>query len=97
MEKKVIFFDFFGVISNEVGTKWLYDNMPDKVYIAKKEIFTNGDIGLWDEEKVFSELGKLINKSAKQVCDEWISMFDLNKQTLNLVSRLRKNYKTCYA
>lgn len=96
MEKKVIFFDFFGVISNEVGTNWLYNNMPDKVYTAKKELFTNGDIGLWDEEKVFSEVGKLVNKSAQQVYDEWMNTFDLNIQTLNLISRLRKNnYKTC--
>ena len=96
MEKKVIFFDFFGVISNEVGTNWLYNNMPDNVYTAKKELFTNGDIGLWDEEKVFSEVGKLVNKSAQQVYDEWMNTFDLNIQTLNLISRLRKKSSISY-
>ena len=94
MEKKLIVFDFFGVISSEIAPVWLrkYFNEEDAKRI-KAEIVSKVDSGEITEMELYRQLGKLANVSADEVAKEWMDLVKINDRLVNFIKELKENYK----
>ena len=94
MEKKLIVFDFFGVISSEIAPVWLrkYFNEEDAKRI-KAEIVSKVDSGEITEMELYRQLGKLANVSAEEVAKEWMDLVKINDRLVNFIKELKENYK----
>ena len=93
---KAIIFDFAGVIGNDAYWVWLREKIPDlenkKSYFQDLSVKVDrGDIS----NREFTELaGKGVNVPAEDVWKEIFKRIKINYPLLDLISRLKKRYKT---
>ena len=92
--KKVIFFDFFGVICSEISPIWFkkhYDEEHAK--IIKEEIMSKADLGIINEEEVYDLISSRLNIPSNQIKEEWTSLIKINDSLVNYIKELKKEYK----
>jgi len=94
MEKKLIVFDFFGVISSEIAPIWLrkYFNEEDAKRI-KAEIVSKVDSGEITEMELYRQLGELASVSPDKVAKDWMDLVKINDRLVNFIKELKENYK----
>ena len=92
-DKKVIVFDFFGVISSEVAPFWLeryFDKETAKE--IKSKIVSQVDSGELTENELNLKLAELTNVSAETVKKEWKELVKIDSELVNYIKELRKEY-----
>ncbi len=92
---KAIIFDFAGVIATESFMIWLSENIPD--FNNKKQIYLDlsyqVDSGKISAAEFSRILGKDTGKNPEDVWPEIFSLITINPSMIQLLKKLRKNYK----
>ncbi|MCR5153536.1 MAG: HAD family phosphatase [Lachnospiraceae bacterium] len=95
MKKKLIIFDFFNVICNEISPTWMRRYLSDaEADRAKLEIVGKADTGEYSEMKMYEELSKLTGVPAKDVGKQWQEMAQVREDMVAFIKDLSKSYKT---
>ena len=94
MEKKLIIFDFFGVISSEIAPVWLrkYFNEEDAKRI-KSEIVSKVDSGEITEMELYRQLGELANVTPDEVAKDWMDLVKINEELVEFIRKIKENHK----
>lgn len=94
MSKKLIIFDFFGVMSSEVAPTWLRKYFDeDNAIRIKKEIVSRVDSGEISEDELNNELGILANIPADTVKKEWMEIVKINDSLVDFIKSIKNDYK----
>lgn len=90
MTKKIIVFDFFGVICSEIAPLWLrkYFNCDSATEI-KTTFVGQADVGKVSEQELFMILGELANISAARVEEEWYSLVKIDLSVVDYIRELK--------
>lgn len=84
---KILFTDFFGVVVQDSGNKWLASHNLSEY---KKDIFPLGDIGEISEDEVFSRLSELSGVPKQEIFDNFETFAVLNENTVKMLRKLKK-------
>ncbi len=91
--KKVVLFDFFGVIGYELSPVWFRRYFDDSIADATKHRLVNpGDLGAISEEEMFENIGREVGVDAKQVRREWMELVTINEEMVNFIKEVKKSY-----
>ncbi|MCD8342600.1 MAG: HAD-IA family hydrolase [Clostridiales bacterium] len=92
MDKKLIIFDFFGVVSTEVAPQWFRRYFPpEEADRRKAALCAPADRGDIDETEYFCRLGILTGEEPGQVMADWLALAEMNRPLLPLLAQLRAN------
>ena len=92
--KKYIFFDFFGVICSEISPVWFRRHFEEnKAKIIKEEIMSKGDLGILNEEEIFSLISSRMNIPINDIKEEWDNLIKINDELVNYIKTLKTKYK----
>ena len=89
--KKIILFDFFGVISSEVAPKWFarfFDEAEAKR--IKDELVGPGDLGLKSEDEIFEGVASVCKVKKEDVRDAWYEIARIDTDVVEYIKNLRK-------
>ena len=76
MAEKLIIFDCFGVIFEEVAPTFLKKFLAeDKALVIKEELFVPADLGKITYEQLLDNMAKVLGADKKKMIEEWNSMF----------------------
>ncbi len=91
--KKIILFDFFGVICSEIAPIWFrrYFGNEDADRI-KHEIVAPGDLGKRSEDEVFRLAAAACYVYIEQVRDEWYALAKINTELVEFIKNVKKEY-----
>ena len=92
--KKVILFDFFGVICSEVSPVWFRRHFEEAEAVAiKNDIVAKGDLGTISEDEVFARISELTGVSSEDIRREWEEASFINGELVEYIRRLRERYE----
>lgn len=88
--KKVMLFDFFGVICSEIAPFWLrrYFGEAEAVEI-KADIVARGDLGSVGEEEMFSLISERCGIAPERIRTEWEEYISINESLVRYITELR--------
>lgn len=88
--KKVILFDFFGVICSEVSPVWFRRHFDESEAVAiKNDIVAKGDLGIISEDDVFTRISERTGVPAEDIRREWEESSFINGELVEYIRRLR--------
>ena len=91
--KKVILFDFFGVISSEVAPKWFARFFDDaEAKRIKDELVSPGDLGNKNEEEILEDVAAVCSADKEYVRAEWYKLAEVDKKIVEYIKKLRKSH-----
>lgn len=91
MKNKLIIFDCFGVIFDEIAPVFLKKYLPDEqAAIVKDRIFIPADLGLISYEQIFDEISKELNMNKDDIRTEWEGLIRLHDDMIPVIEDLRK-------
>lgn len=91
--KKVVLFDFFGVISSEIAPIWFRQYYEEAEAIAiKAEISTKGDLGIISETEMFSIISERTNIPAEQIKQDWYALVKINTWLVDFIKKVKTKY-----
>ena len=94
MNYKAIIFDFYGVVSSEVGIVWLKSKFGDeKAKEIEKRYGPIADKEEITEEELFEAMGKLAQEDPKEVRKAWLKLAVINRGVIELIKKLKPSYK----
>ena len=89
MKNKLIIFDCFGVIFDEIAPVFFNRYLPeDKAADVKEKIFVPADLGMIPYEQIFEEISKELNMDKNSVIEEWESLIQLNNDMVAVIKKL---------
>lgn len=92
--KKVILFDFFGVISSEVAPVWFAKHFSKKQAIAiKNKISGKADIGAITIDEMFEEISLVSGKDTAIIKQEWFDLAVINTELVDFIKSINCKYK----
>lgn len=91
--KRIVLFDFFGVISSEVAVVWLA-RFFDKETAAriKDRVMVRADLGDITMEEAYAEFSTLTGVSPLEIEREWLELAKINLDTVRLVEEIGKTH-----
>lgn len=91
MKNKLIIFDCFGVIFNEVAPVFLRRHLPaEKADEIKDKLFIPADLGLVTHEELLQNMAYEIGIPLEEVKTEWEALFIIKKDTVSAIKELHK-------
>lgn len=92
---KAIIFDFSGVISTESFLLWLDENVPNsererRIFFELSKKVDSGKITADEYAKILAEK---TDKNPENIWPEMFNKIIINKEIINLIQKLKKNYK----
>ena len=91
--KKVILFDFFGVISSEVAPKWFARFFNDsEAKRIKDEICIPGDLGQCTEEELMSRAAEVCGTDVETLSGAWYDLATVDKGMVEYIKSLHKSH-----
>ncbi|MBI2326945.1 HAD family phosphatase [Candidatus Curtissbacteria bacterium] len=94
MEIKAIIFDFYGVICSEIAPFWFGRYFSEeKAKQLKEAYFKPVDRGEVLELELFGKLASLVNSQPEKVEKEFKSFIKINDSAVELIKKLKPNYK----
>ena len=92
---KVIAFDYAGVIIPGPMTQWVKNNLQenDEKWKIYNESARKWDLGQMSLDEVYKILSDITGIPANQIWDNFYLKADLNKDVVEIIKRLKKNYK----
>lgn len=92
--KKVMIFDFFGVLCSEVAPFWLERYFtPEEAARVKSIIVGKADVGLSTEKQMMTELGAISGETAEEVLGDWMDLAVPAEEMHGVLDKLRKKYR----
>lgn len=89
MGKKVLVFDFFGVICSEIAPCWLQKYFsPEVATRINGEIVTLADTGDISQDELFRELARLAKITPEKAQEEWLSLVQIDPAVVGLITDL---------
>lgn len=92
---KVIAFDYAGVIIPGPMTQWVKNNLQenDEKWKIYNESARKWDLGQMSLDEVYKILSDITGIPADQIWDNFYLKADLNKDVVEIIKRLKRNYK----
>ncbi len=91
--KKVVLFDFFGVIGYELSPIWFRRHFDESVADAEKHRLVDpGDRGAISEDEMFESISAETGVPAKQIRQEWMDMVTINTELAEFIKKVKKSY-----
>lgn len=92
--KRIIIFDFFGVIGHEISPVWFKNHFSiEEAKILKEKYFVDADLGLYTIDETLDRLSLDFNMKKEDIIEEWKSYVKPNEELLNKILKLKKNNK----
>ena len=93
MKNKLIIFDCFGVIFEEVAPIFLKKFLAeDKALIIKDELFVPADLGKITYDELLTNMAKVLKVDKDEMIKEWNSMFILRESVLPVIKALGEKH-----
>lgn len=93
MAEKLIIFDCFGVIFEEVAPTFLKKFLAeDKALIIKEELFVPADLGKISYDELLTNMAKVLGVDKEEMIKEWNSMFILRESILPIIKALGEKH-----
>lgn len=93
MTKKLIIFDCFGVVFEEVAPTFLKRYIPDeKALIIKEKLFVPADLGKISYDELLTNMAEAIGMDKTEMIREWNSMFILREAILPYIKALGEKH-----
>ena len=93
MAEKLIIFDCFGVIFEEVAPVFLKKFLAeDKALIIKDELFVPADLGKITYDELLTNMARVLEVDKDKMIEEWNSMFILRETILPYVKALGEKH-----
>ncbi len=93
MADKLIIFDCFGVIFEEVAPTFLKRHLPDESAVTlKEELFVPADLGRISYAELLTNMSRAIGMDKEEMTREWNSMFILREAILPYIKALGKKH-----
>ena len=91
--KKVVLFDFFGVIGYELSPKWFRRHFDEGVADAvKHRLVDPGDRGAISESEMFENISAETGIEPDVIRREWMEMVSINEEMVNFIKTVKKSY-----
>lgn len=91
MKNRLIIFDCFGVIFDEIAPVFFNKYLPaEQAAIIKEKIFVPADLGLIPYEQIFEEIAKELNMPKEDILTEWEELIHLNEAIVPVIKKLGK-------
>ena len=92
--KKVLIFDFFGVICSEIAPFWLERYFTEEEAVSvKADIVGKADVGEISEGEMFRRLGEATNTSAEEALNGWLELSVIDERILPVIDDLRTKHR----
>lgn len=92
MKNRLIIFDCFGVIFEEVAPVFLRRHLPsEKADKIKDKLFIPADLGLITHDELLRNMADEIGLPLSEVKEEWKSLFIIKEDTVRAIKKLRKD------
>lgn len=93
MAKKLIIFDCFGVIFEEVAPTFLRKFLAeDKALVIKEELFVPADLGKITYDELLTNMARVLEVDKDEMIKEWNAMFILRKSILPYIKALGEKH-----
>ncbi len=93
MKNRLIIFDCFGVIFQEVAPVFLRKHLPaEKVDEIKDKLFIPADLGQITHDELLQNMADEIGLPLSEVKPEWESLFIIKEDTVSAIKSLKANY-----
>lgn len=93
MADKLIIFDCFGVIFEEVAPTFLKKYLvEDKALIIKEELFVPADLGKISYDELLTNMARVLEVDKAEMTKEWNSMFLLRESILPVIRSLSEKH-----
>lgn len=93
-DKKIIAFDFFGVICSEVAPFWFQKFFPmEKAHELKDKYLEPADIGKISLDSLFTNLEELTGVAPEQIQKDWLSLAKIDGNVVSVIETLQKDYR----
>ena len=92
--KKVLIFDFFGVICSEIAPFWLerYFTAEESVSV-KADIVGKADVGEISEGEMFDLLAKATGTTAEEALCGWLELAVIDENIIPVIENLRTKHR----
>lgn len=91
MCNKLVIFDCFGVIMNEVAPVFLRKHLPkDKADKIKEELFVPADMGEVTYDELLDNMAKVLGMTRSEMEPQWDAMFSLREEIVPIIRKLRE-------
>ena len=91
--KKVVLFDFFGVIGYELSPVWFRRHFADEIADSVKHRLVNpGDLGIISEKEMFENIGKETGVCPVEIRRQWMELVTVNEKTVDFIKKVKKSY-----
>lgn len=92
MKKKLVIFDCFGVIFDEIAPYIVKKYAPDSNTDALKDkIFIPADLGTISLDELFDNMASEFFADRNQIINDWNRLIKLNRELIPLIVRLKEN------
>lgn len=93
MAEKLIIFDCFGVIFEEVAPTFLKKFLAeDKALVIKEELFVPADLGKITYDELLTNMARVLEVDKEKMIEEWNSMFILRESILPYIKALGERH-----
>ncbi|MCR5741058.1 MAG: HAD-IA family hydrolase [Gammaproteobacteria bacterium] len=90
--KRLIMFDFYGVLGGEISPKWFKKHFPNDDYIAlKNKYFIPADNGEYTITETLKMISKDFNMEYSDVLNGFMEYVKTNDELFEYIKKLRKN------
>lgn len=94
MTYRAVLFDFFGVICPDVHKLWIKENgFAERMHELIDTYYQYSDIGSLSQSDLYTDLGKLVGRSATQVEAEINKFISIDPFVLQIIRTLHTKYK----
>lgn len=88
MKNKLIIFDCFGVIFDEIAPVFFERYLPsDKAADVKEKIFVPADLGQIEYDEIFNLISKELDMKKEDIIAEWDSLIRLREETVEVIKK----------
>ena len=90
MKNRLIIFDCFGVIFDEVAPVFIKKYLPEKkAEILKEELFVPADMGDVTYDELLTNMANALKLDKEEMTKEWEGLFRPKKETVAFIQRLQ--------
>ena len=94
IKKKIIAFDFFGIICSEVAPIWFEKFFPkEKAHKLKNKYLQPADVGEISLDSLFLNLEKLVGVPPAQIWKDWLSLVKIDNDVVSIIQSLQKDFQ----
>ncbi len=90
MKNRLIIFDCFGVIFDEVAPVFIKKYLPaEEADILKEKLFVPADLGEVTYDELLTNMAKALKLDREEMIKEWNALFKLKAETVALIKKLQ--------